>query len=36
MSEMDPPWKILLYKLLVENFDVFYEYEVLKKIDRME
>lgn len=36
MSEMDPPWKILLYKMLVEKFDVFYEYEVLKKIDRME
>lgn len=31
MSEMDPPWKILLYKLLVEKFDVFYEYEVLNK-----
>lgn len=32
MSEMDPPWKILLYKLLVEKFDVFYEFEVLNKL----
>ncbi|MBO0481256.1 HNH endonuclease [Candidatus Enterococcus courvalinii] len=32
MSELDPPWKILLYELLVKEFDIFYKYEVLNKL----
>lgn len=31
-SELDPPWEILLYELLIKEFDLFYKYEVLKKI----
>lgn len=28
---IDPPWKILLYELLVKEFAAFYTYEVIKK-----
>lgn len=31
MDGLDPQWKILLYELLIKEFDVFYEYEVLIK-----